>query len=163
MNKTKRNLLILIGALLVLTAFAFDLSLQKETEKFEEFSIEVPAGTSFGKVIENDTMVKEMYRCYGEDLTVTSFDKAYIEDTYYENTGKHIDFAESLLKNMSGSDNAEVNKISKNLTQIIQRSNVNGYSDTDVACIYHDDDHVIIVEGGDVDFITGIAESVRIL
>jgi hypothetical protein len=40
---------------------------------------------------------------------------------------------------------------------------IDGKQDTDVAVIYHDDTHYIIVEGGDVEFITGIAESIKIL
>ena len=163
MNKTKRNMIIIIIALLLLASIVIFLNFQKETEEFEEFSVEVPLGTSFGKVIENDTLIKEMYRCYGEDLTITSFDKAYVEDTYYNNTGEKIDFAKSMMENMSKNDNNKMNEISANLTQIIEKSNINGHEDTDVACIYHDDDHVIIVEGGDEDFITEIAESIRIL
>ena len=163
MNKTKRNLLIIIVFMLFLTSIVVFLNFQKETVEFEDFSVEVPLGSSFGKVRENDTLIKEMYRCYGEDLTITSFDKGYVEDTYYNNTGERIDFSKSMIENISGSENDEMKELSPNLTQIIQKTDMNGYEDTDVACIYHDDDHVIIIEGGDEKFITEIAKSIRII
>ena len=175
MNKTKRNLLIIIVFMLFLTSIVVFLNFQKETVEFEDFSVEVPLGSSFGKVRENDTLIKEMYRCYGEDLTITSFDKGYVEDTYYNNTGERIDFSKSMIENISGSDNDEMKELSPNLTQIIQKTDMNGYEDTDVACImngyedtdvaciYHDDEHVIIIEGGDEKFITEIAKSIKML
>ena len=43
-----------------------------------------------------------------------------------------------------------------NASRIIQTSNIDGYEDTNVAVIYHDDAHIIIVEGGDVDLITEV-------
>ncbi|WP_462316127.1 hypothetical protein [Methanobrevibacter sp.] len=163
MNKTKRNILIILIVLLLLSSIVIFLNFQKETVEFGDFSIEVPLGTSFGKVRENDTMIKEMYRCYGEDLTITSFNKTYVEDTYNQNTGEKIDFTKSLIENLTGSNNSETKDISSNLTQITHKSSINGHEDTDVACIYHDDGHLIIIEGGDEDFITEIAESIQIL
>ena len=163
MNKTKRNMLIILIALLLLASIVIFLNFQKETVEFEDFSVEVPLGSSFGKVRENDTMINGMYRCYGEDLTITSFNKTYVEEEYYKNSGETIDFTKSMIKHMGEDDNNKMNEISPNLTRIIDKSIINGQEDTDVACIYHDDDHLIIIEGGDEDFITEIAESIQIL
>lgn len=163
MDKLKRNVLILIISLLILAGAGIFLNSLTETVEFEEFSIEAPLGSSFYSMTpDNDRTIKEMYRCSNEDLTITSFDKGYIEEAYYNDTGERFDYAEGVLDNLSG-ENSETIKINENITRIIQTSNINGYLDTDVACIYHDNDHVIIIEGGDVDFITKTAESIKII
>jgi hypothetical protein len=158
MKKFKRNVIILIISLLILVGIGLYLNSITETAEFEEFSLEVPFGSSFYAMTPEDETIKEKYRCTNEDLTVTSFDKGYIEDAYYNNTGEHIDYAEELLDNLTA-DNDNTSTISKNLTRIIQTSD----GDTDVACIYHDDNHVIIIEGGDVQLITNIAESIKLI
>ncbi len=163
MDKLKRNIIILIIILLILAGIGLFLNSMTETVEFEEFSIEAPLGSSFYSMTTgNDTIIKEMYRCANEDLTITSFDKGYVEEAYYNDTGEHFDFAQGMLNNLTAG-NSETSKINENITQIILTSDINGYADTDVACIYHDDDHVIIIEGGDVDFITRTAESIKIL
>ena len=162
MDKLKRNIIILIIILLILAGIGLFLNSMTETVEFEEFSIEAPLGSAFySMTTDNDTMIKEMYRCANEDLTITSFDRGYVEEAYYNDTGKHFDFAEAMINNISAG-NSERSEINQNITRIILTSDIDGYADTDVACIYHDDDHVIIIEGGDVDFITRTAESVKI-
>ncbi|MBQ2665865.1 hypothetical protein [Methanobrevibacter sp.] len=161
MEKLKKNVIILIMSLLILAGIGLYLNSMTETVEFEEFSVEVPLGSSFVTMTPEDRVIKEMYRCTSEDLTITSFDKKYIEDKYFDNTGQHIDFFKGLLENQS-TDNDEISNISENITRIVQTSHIDGYEDTDVACIYHDDDHVIFIEGGDVEFITKISESIRI-
>lgn len=161
-KKLKRNIIILIMALAILAGIGLYLHTQTETFEFDEFSIEGPFGSSFSTMIPQDRTVKERHRCTNEDLTITSFDKNYIEEAYYNNTGEHIDYFKGLLNNIS-TDNSEISNISDNITKIIQKSDIDGYVDTDVACIYHDDDHVIIVEGGDEYLITKVAESIKIL
>ena len=136
---------------------------QKEVEVFGEFSAEVPSGSYFFNLTPNDATINEMYRCDGKDLTITSFDQKYIENEYHKQTGKTIDYDESLLENISHGENVKAEKISDNITRIIQTTTINGQQDTDVACVYSDNVHLIIVEGGDVDFITEIANSIRIL
>ena len=162
MKKLKRNIIIIIISLLILAGIGLYLNSMTETVEFEEFSIEAPLGSSFFTMESDDGTVKEMYRCANEDLTITSFDKNYIEEAYYNNTGERFDYAEGLINNLSAG-NGKTSVISENITRIVQTSDIGGYEDSDVACIYHDDSHVIIVEGGDVDFITRIAESIRIL
>ena len=163
MEKLKRNVIILIISLLILAGIGLYLNSLTETAEFEEFSVEVPFGSSFFTMTpDGDMTIKEMYRCTSEDLTITSFDKKYIEDTYYNNTGEQIDFFKGLLENQSTGNN-EITNISENTTRIVETSNINGHMDSDVACIYHDDDHVILVEGGDVEFITKIAQSIKLL
>ena len=161
-KKLKRNIIILILALLILTGIGLFLNSMTETVEFEEFSVEVPLGSSFFTMDTDDPTIREMYRCANEDLTITSFDKEYIEDTYYNNTGEHFDYVKGMLNNLS-TDNSEISSVNENVTRIVQTSNIDGYIDTDVACIYHDGSHVIIIEGGDVDFITKIAQSIKIL
>ena len=56
-----------------------------------------------------------------------------------------------------------VTELSDKLTRCINTQVIDGANDTDVAVIYHDDTHYIIVEGGDVEFITQIAQSIKIL
>ncbi|MBR4447885.1 hypothetical protein [Methanobrevibacter sp.] len=158
MKKLKRNVIILIISLLILVGIGLYLNSITETAEFEEFTVEVPFGSSFYTMTPEDKTIKEKYRCTNEDLTITSFDKGYIEDTYYNNTGEHFDYAKGLMANLTA-DNDNTSTISKNLTRIIQTSD----GDTDVACIYHDDNHVIIIEGGDVELITNIAESIKII
>ena len=163
MNKLKRNILILIICLLILVGIGLFLNSMTETVEFEEFSIEAPLGSSFYTMTpDSDKTIKEMYRCTNEDLTITSFDKVYIEEAYYNDTGERFNYTEGLLNNIT-SENDKTIKINENITRIIQTSYIDGYTDTDVACIYHDDSHVIIIEGGDVDFITKTAESIRII
>ena len=162
MNKLKRNIIIIIISLLILVGIGLFLNSMTETVEFEEFSIEAPIGSSFYSIAPDiDKTIKEMYRCTNEDLTITSFDKDYIENAYYADSGERFNFVEGMLNNISG-ENSETIKINDNITRIIQTSNIDGYEDTDVACIYQDNDHVIIIEGGDVDFITKIAESIKI-
>ena len=163
MNKLKRNIIIIIISLLILVGIGLFLNSMTETVEFEEFSIEAPIGSSFYSIAPDvDKTIKEMYRCSNEDLTITSFDKDYIENAYYTDSGERFNFVEGMLNNISG-ENSETIKINENITRIIQTSYIDGYTDTDVACIYHDDSHVIIIEGGDVDFITKTAESIRII
>lgn len=163
MNRLKRNIIIIIIILLILAGIGLFLNSMTETVEFEEFSIEAPLRSSFYSMTpDNDNTIKEMYRCSNEDLTITSFNKEYIEETYYNDTGERFDFAEGMLNNISAG-NSETSKINENITRIILTSDIDGYADTDVACIYHDDNHVIIIEGGDVDLITRTAESIKIL
>lgn len=136
---------------------------EKEVQVFGEFSAEVPSGSDFFNVTPDDETIKEMYRCDGEDLTITSFDQKYIEKEYHKQTGKTIDYDESLLENITQGENVKVDKISDNVTRIVQTTAINGQTDTDVACVYSDNVHLIIVEGGDVNFITEIGKSIRIL
>ena len=153
-------IIFIIAAALVGSLYYGD---QKEVEVFGEFSAEVPSGSYFFNVTPNDETIKEMYRCDGEDLTITSFNQQYIEDEYHNQTGKTIDYDESLLENITQGENVTVDKISDHMTRIIQTTTINGQQDTDVACVYSDNVHLIIVEGGDVNFITEIANSIRIL
>ena len=162
MDKIKRNALMLIALVIVLSAIGFLLHSMTTTVEFNEFSVDVAMGTSFITMpVENDPTIKEMYRANGEDLTITSFDKKYIEEAYYNQTGKHIDYSKGLMDNFTGS--GEITKINKHITRSIITTDINGQTDTDVACLYIKGDHVIIVEGGDVDFITETAKSINIL
>ena len=61
-----------------------------------------------------------------------------------------------------GIKNPQINQSSENITFFIINSRINGEIDTDVAGIYNDDDHFIIVEGGDVEFIKQITNSIKI-
>jgi hypothetical protein len=134
----------------------------KETVEFNEFSIEIQSKNNDFIDMPTDDLIKEMYRCDSEDLTITSFDKNYIEKTYQNQTGEPIDFTQGLIRNLSDNNNSNIENLTDNLTRIIQTSNIDGYEDSDVAVIYHDDAHVIIVEGGDVDLITEVGESIKI-
>ena len=160
-KKLKRNIIILIISLLILAGIGLYLNSLTQSVEFEEFSVEVPLGSSFYGM-PHDQTIKEKYRCVDEDLTITSFDKEFIEEAYYNSTGEHFDYTAGLLNNLSG-DNDNTTNITDNITRIVQTSDIDGYEDTDVACIYHDDAHVIIIEGGDVNFITKISQSLKIL
>lgn len=139
------------------------LSTQKQSVEFDEFSIEAPFASSFMNMTpEDDLTVREMYRCTSEDLTITSFDKTYIENEYYAQNGEKINYTEGLLNQLKN-DSDDFSKLSDNLTLIVQTMNIDGYADADIAAVYHDDSHVIIVEGGDVGFITDTAKSIKIL
>lgn len=162
MNSVKRNLLIIIAIIIILSGVGLCLHSLNTTHEFEEFSVEVPFGTEFINMTSfGDATIKEMYRANGEDLTITSFDKEYIEDTYFKQTGKHIDYSKGLYENFTGS--GDVTRISENLTRTVITTDIDGYNDTDAACIYMNGNHIIIVEGGDVDFITHIGESIKII
>ena len=153
-EKKNRNTLILIFIIVILIAIGFGLNNQKETVKFEEFSVEVPAGSKFVDLDLDDPTIKEGHRSRNDDLTITSFNKQYIENEYYSQNGEKIDFTESSIENMTQDDTNNITELSDNLTRCITTQVIDGANDTDVAVIYHDDTHYIIVEGGDVDFIT---------
>lgn len=138
---------------------------QRETFEFEEFSIDAPMGSIFENYsVSSDPTVKEMHRSLNDDLTITSFNKTYIENEYYRQNGEKINYTESLINHLKEDKNNNVTKISNNLTSCIQTSRIMGIGeDTDVAFIFHDEDHVIFIEGGDVNFIKEVAESIRIL
>lgn len=160
MNSVKRNVLIIIALIIILSGVGLCLHSLNTTHEFEEFSIEVPFGTEFVNMTSfGDETIKEMYRANGEDLTITSFDKNYIEDTYFNQTGRHIDYSKGLYENFTGS--GDTTTINDNLTRTVITTDIGGYNNTDVACLYMDGSHVIIVEGGDVDFITHIGESIK--
>ena len=163
MKKKNRNTLILLFVIVVLIAIGFALNDLKETVEFEEFSVEVPAGSNFTDLDTDDPIIKEGHRSMNDDLTITSFNKEYIENEYYEEHGESMDFTESSIENMTKDKANNVTELSDNLTRCVLTQNISGTPDTDVGVIYHDDTHYIIVEGGDVEFITGIAESIKIL
>lgn len=163
MKKKNRNTLILLFAIVALIAIGFALNDLKETVKFEEFSVEVPAGSNFTDLDTDDPIIKEGHRSMNDDLTITSFNKEYIENEYYSQHGKSMDFTKSSIENMTKDETNNVTELSDNLIQCIQTQTIDGKQDIDVAVIYHDDTHYIIVEGGDVDFITEIAKSIKIL
>lgn len=163
MKKKNRNTLILLFVIVVLIGIGFALNDLKETVEFEEFSIEVPAGSNFTDLDTDDPIIKEGHRSMNDDLTITSFNKEYIENEYYQQHGESMDFTKSSIENMTQGKQNNVTKLSDNLTRCIMTQMIDGKQDTDVAVIYHDDTHYIIVEGGDVEFITGIAESIKIL
>ena len=60
---------------------------------FNEFTVETPQMCEFEDISSryNSTFIKS-YRCTSMDLTITTFDKEYIESTYQLNTGNPIDF-----------------------------------------------------------------------
>lgn len=163
MKKKNRNTLILIFIIAVLIAIGFGLNNQKETVNFKEFSVEVPAGTKFMDLDLDDPTIKEGHRSRSDDLTITSFNKQYIENEYYSQNGEKIDFTKSSIENMTQNKANNVTKLSDKLTRCINTQVIDGANDTDVAVIYHDDTHYIIVEGGDVEFITQIAQSIKII
>lgn len=104
MNSVKRNVLIIIALIIILSGVGLCLHSLNTTHEFEEFSIEVPFGTEFVNMTSfGDETIKEMYRANGEDLTITSFDKNYIEDTYFNQTGRHIDYSKGFNENFIGS------------------------------------------------------------
>ncbi len=162
MDTVKRNVLIIIAIIIILSVVGLCIHSLNTTYEFDEFSIEVPLGTDFVNMTSfGDETINEMYRANGEDLTITSFDKKYIEDTYFKQTGKHIDYSKGLYENFTAT--GEITQINDNLTRSVITSDIDGYSDTDVACLYIDDGHVIIVEGGDIDFVTQVGDSIKIL
>lgn len=134
-----------------------------KTVDFREFSVKVPQMCEFEDISEkyNSSFIKS-YRCTSMDLTITTFNKAYIESAYQINTGDQIDFGKSALENLLGYHNPKVEKTSENTTIYIINTRVNRQIDTDVAGIYNDDSHFIIVEGGDVEFIEQIVKSIKI-
>ena len=93
---------------------------------------------------------------------MTSFDKDYLENTYEYNTGNKIDFGKEVLEQLSGFENPKVNKSSENITFFITNTRVNGYIDCDVAGVYNDNNHFIIVEGGDIELIEKVTNSIKI-
>lgn len=92
-------------------------------------------------------------------MTITSFDKTYIENEYFAETGEKINYTNSLINHLKKDKNINITKLSDNLTRGIEKTD----TDIDVAVIYHDNNHVILVEGGDIEFITEIANSIKIL
>ncbi|WP_407376289.1 hypothetical protein [Methanobrevibacter sp.] len=151
-------------AALSLVAYGFYAETTKVIE-FEEFSVEVPVETE----IENITNEYKsnydfitVYRAKNIDLTISSFDKQYIENTYSSNTGEEIDFGKSVLENLNNFNNPKINKSSENITFYISNTRVDGQIDCDVAGVYNDDNHFIIVEGGDVELIEKITNSIKI-
>lgn len=164
MNKITRNVLIVLLIIIIAAAIGFYLDSLKETVEFEEFTIEAPMGSDFENLTPSDDLtVKEQYRSMNDDLTITSFNKQYIEDEYYSLTGEMINYTEMLMDHLSEDESYNITKISDNLTSYIFTANINGYEDTDVAILYTDENHIIMVEGGDVEFITEIANSIKIL
>ena len=135
------------------------------TFEFDEFSIEAPRGSEFEDFdVSDDPTVKEMHRSLTDDLTITSFNATYIEKEHLKNNGEKINYTESLINHLKEDKINNVTEISDNLTSCIQTTGIKGINeDTDVAFIYHDDDHLIFIEGGDIDFIRGVAESIKIL
>lgn len=133
---------------------------------FNEFTIETPQMCEFEDISSrynssgND--FAKSFRCTNMDLTITTFDKEYIESTYEMNTGNPIDFGKSAVKNILSYDNPKVENLSENATLYIVNTRVNGQIDTDVAGIYDDNDHFIIVEGGDVELVEQITKSIII-
>ena len=151
-------------AALLLVAYGFYAQSEKEYD-FGEFSIKAPINCEFENVTEEYTSQYDMgtvYRCKNIDLTITSFDKQYIEDTYQSNTGDTIDFGESILDELLSMENPKINKISNTSTLFISNTRVNGQIDCDVAGIYNDNKHLIIVEGGDIEFIENVTKSIKI-
>lgn len=149
---------IILSALFVGYLFYID---QSETYSFGNFSIEAPKGYEFKDIsdeYENNSFMK-VYRCVNEDLTVSSIDKNYIESTYYNNTGVVIDFNKLCNDNIKRS--AKVVNETNNLTTYVQTGY--GHFDRDVAVVYRDDSHFIIIEGGDMEFISKIGNSIKIL
>lgn len=135
----------------------------KQTVKFEEFSVETSIYNDFMNITPSDDLtIKEMYRCDGEDLTITSFDKNYIEDEYYNQNGEKINYTKMLM-NKFKQDYDNISRISDNLTLITVITEIDGDTDTDVAALYNDESHLIIIEGGDVEFISETAKSIHIL
>ena len=130
---------------------------------FNEFTVETPQMCEFEDISSryNSTFIKS-YRCTSMDLTITTFDKEYIESTYQLNTGNPIDFGKSAVKNILSFNNPKIENLSENATLYIVNTRVNGQINTDVAGIYNDNDHFIIVEGGDVELIEQITKSIRI-
>lgn len=138
----------------------------REPHDFGEFTVDVPLGSEFEDISSKyDTggynFVKS-YRCKDKDLTISIFDKNYIENTFETNTGDEIDFGKSVLEHFLGMKNADINKTSENICICTVNQRIGGSIDTDVAGIYNDDEHFIIVEGGDTDFIQNITNSIKI-
>ena len=139
---------------------------QTEPYDFGEFTIDVPLGSKFKDVTSRydseNYNIGKAYICTDKDLIISIFDKHYIENTYEMNTGDKIDFGKSLLGHLHGENKYKINESSENLTFFILNHRVKGVIDTDVAGVYNDDDHLIIVEGGDIEFIEKIANSIKI-
>ncbi|WP_458456924.1 hypothetical protein [Methanobrevibacter sp.] len=95
-------------------------------------------------------------------MTISIFDKNYIENTFETNTCDEIDFGKSVLEHFLGMKNAEISKTSENISICTVNQRIGGSIDTDVAGIYNDDEHFIIVEGGDSEFIQNITNSIKI-
>lgn len=147
-------------AALSLAAYGFYCETTK-TVDFNEFSLEVPLYVEIENMSEKSDFIL-IYRAKNIDLTVSSFDKEYIESTYTANTGAEIDFGKSVLENLNGFSNPKINKSSENITFYISNTRVDGQIDCDVAGVYNDDEHFIIVEGGDVELIEKITNSIKI-
>ena len=135
-----------------------------KTFTFDEFSVEAPQMCEFEDISSkyNSTFMKT-YRATNMDLTISIFDKNYIEDTYNLHTGDTVDFGKTSLEKLMDFHNPKVNKTSDNVTLFITNTRVNGQIDTDVGGVYNDDNHLIIVEGGDVELIEEISNSIKIL
>ena len=164
--KPKQKVILFLIIFFVVAGILIGYGFYAETTKtvdFKEFSVETPSMCEFEDISSryNSTFIKS-YRCTSMDLTITSFNKTYIESKYTENTGNQIDFGKGVLDNLLGFHNPKVENISENSTLYITNTRVNSQIDTDVAGIYNDDNHFIIVEGGDVEFIKQITNSIKI-
>lgn len=151
-------------ASICLLAYSFYGESTKEAD-FGEFSIQVPPDSEFENITKEysgEHNFTKSYGCKNIDLTVTSFDKDYLENTYEYNTGNKIDFGKEVLEKLSGFENPKVNKSSENITFFITNTRVDGYIDCDVAGVYNDNDHFIIVEGGDIELIEKVTNSIKI-
>ena len=61
-----------------------------------------------------------------------------------------------------GMKNGKLSKSSENISFYIINQRMGNGIDSDVAGLYNDDKHFIIVEGSDVDFIKNITNSIKI-
>lgn len=132
---------------------------------FGEFSIKAPRNCEFEDVTyqySSDPNMGSVYRCKNIDLTITSFNKQYVESSYRANTGDNIDFSKEVLQDIISVSDPQINRISDTTTLFISNTRVNGQIDCDVAGVYEDDGHLIIVEGGDIEFIENITKSIEI-
>lgn len=102
------------------------------------------------------------YRCTSIDLTISSFNKTYLEENYRINTGETIESGKYIIEQLTGNSDLGINETSGNTTIFVEKTLINGQVDTDVAGVYNDDDHLIIIEGGDIDFIKNITYSLKI-
>ena len=95
-------------------------------------------------------------------MIISSFNKTYLEENYQMNTGETIDSGKYIIGQLTGNSNLEINETSGNTTLFVEKTLINGHVDTDVAGVYNDDDHFIIIEGGDIDFIKNVTYSLKI-
>ncbi|WP_458402709.1 hypothetical protein [Methanobrevibacter sp.] len=151
-------------AALSLVAYGFYAETTKVVD-FGEFSVEVPVEAEIENITDEYKSKHDfitVFRAKNIDLTISSFDKNYIESNYASNTGEEIDFGKSVLENLNDFSNPKINKSSENITFYISNTRVDNQIDCDVAGVYNDDNHFIIVEGGDVELIEKITNSIKI-